>query len=91
VLTFRRHDLRPRQTEGTSEQAQELLARCAPVSHNKPIVKGPHQQQQSQQMPSVLQPWRVLRDRSRLGKLWIRVRAHSLLSPQCGPTLPTYV
>lgn len=44
--------------EGTSEQAQELLKRCYPT------IDDPGTQK--------LTPWRIMRERSRPGKLWIR-------------------
>jgi hypothetical protein len=80
------------QTEGTTEHAQQLLTRCTPVSavtaagnkQNKNYGQYRQQvvQQQQQQVPATLQPWRVLRERSRPGKLWIRVRV-DLSSSSC--------
>jgi hypothetical protein len=79
LLTFRpRGAFLNRQTEGTTEHAQELLTRCTPVSNSKPRSYG--QQSSQQAPPSTLQPWRVLRERSRPGKLWVRVRAYSFVT-----------
>jgi len=64
------------ETEGTSEHAQDLISRCTPIRNNTKFSNNRgtklaaglgHQTNQAS-----LQPFRVLRERSRPGKLFIR-------------------
>ena len=57
-------------TEGTTEHAEELVRRCSPPQRVAPA--GPSRgQQQAAAKATSLQPYRIIRERSRPGKLYV--------------------